>query len=91
MKFPFMLISPQRIRWLFMTKALIVPAMWLAMLIWAMVRVPPHDGLFVQHATVHGADLSWAWLSALNSALGIYGTLAVKIPDFTRYAKNERA
>ncbi|KXN81396.1 hypothetical protein AN958_04785 [Leucoagaricus sp. SymC.cos] len=34
---------------------------------------------------------SWAWLSALNSALGIYATLSVNIPDFTRYAKNARA
>ncbi|TFY52823.1 hypothetical protein EVJ58_g9795 [Rhodofomes roseus] len=90
-QFPFMLISPQKIRWLFMAKALVVPGMWLAMLIWAMVKVPPRDGLFVQHATLHGSDLSWAWLSALNSALGIYSTLAVNIPDFTRYAKNERA
>ncbi|KZT73187.1 NCS1 nucleoside transporter family [Daedalea quercina L-15889] len=90
-QFPCMLISPQRIRWLFMVKALIVPVMWLAMLIWAMVKVPPREGLFVQHATVYGSDMSWAWLSALNSALGIYSTLAVNIPDFTRYAKNERA
>ena len=36
-----MLISPQRIRSLSMAKALIVPAVWLAMLMWAMVRVPP--------------------------------------------------
>lgn len=80
-----MLISPQRIRWLFMAKAIIVPVAWLAMLIWAFVKVPVNSsgGLFNQHSTLSGSDMSWAWLSALNSALGIYSTLAVNIPDFT--------
>ncbi|KAH9948616.1 cytosine-purine permease [Amylocystis lapponica] len=90
-QFPFMLISPQRIRWLFLAKAMIVPPAWLAMLIWAFVKVPSSSGLFTQSATISGSALSWAWLSALNSALGIYSTLAVNIPDFTRYAKDERA
>ncbi|KAI0795805.1 cytosine-purine permease [Abortiporus biennis] len=91
LQLPFMLISPQRIRWLFVAKALIVPAAWLAMLIWAFIKVPSSKGFFEQKATLHGSDLSWAWLSALNAALGIYSTLAVNIPDFTRYAKDERA
>ena len=82
-QFPFMLISPQRIRWLFLVKALIVPPTWLAMLIWAAVKVPSSEGLFSQHATIAGSDFSWAWLSALNSAFGIYATLTVNIPDFT--------
>ena len=44
-QFPFMLVSPQKIRWLFIAKAIIVLPMWLAMLIWALVKVPPHSGL----------------------------------------------
>ncbi|KAI1797159.1 NCS1 nucleoside transporter family [Ganoderma leucocontextum] len=90
-QFPFMLVSPQKIRWLFMIKAFVVPPAWLAMLIWSLVKVPPKEGLFDQHSALSGSALSYAWLSALNSALGIYGTLAVNIPDFTRYAKNEQA
>ncbi|KAA1475711.1 NCS1 nucleoside transporter family [Dentipellis sp. KUC8613] len=90
-QFPFMLVSPQRIRYFFMAKAIIVPPTWLAMLIWAFVKVPASEGLAPSHTSLHGSQLSWAWLSALNSALGIYSTLAVNIPDFTRYAKNERA
>lgn len=92
-QFPFMFVSPQKIRWLFTVKAVIVPAAWIAMLIWACVKVPINspDGFFRQHSELKGSDLSWAWLSALNSALGLYSTLAVNIPDFTRYAKNERA
>ena len=78
-----MLVSPQDIRWLFVAKALIVPVAWLAMLIWAFVKVPANSGFFVQHSTLTGSRLSWAWLSSLNAALGLYSTLAVNIPDFT--------
>ena len=78
-----MFISPLKIRWLFMIKAIIVPITWLAMLIWAFIRVPSSQGLFQQHTQLEGAKLSWAWLSALNSALGLYATLGVNIPDFT--------
>ncbi|KAI6019475.1 NCS1 nucleoside transporter family [Pisolithus microcarpus] len=90
-QFPFMLLSPHNIRWLFLVKGIVVPITWLAMVIWAFVRVPPSTGLFTQHATTSGSQLSWTWLSAMNSALGIYATLSVNIPDFTRYARNEQA
>ena len=82
-QFPFLFISPQKIRWLFLAKSIIVPPTWLALLIWAMVRVPPSTGLFAQKAGLSGSGLSWAWLAALNSALGNYATLGVNIPDFT--------
>ncbi|KAL0952723.1 hypothetical protein HGRIS_006956 [Hohenbuehelia grisea] len=90
-QFPFMLVSPQRIRYFFMAKAIIVPASWLAILAWSVIKVPTALSLETKHTSLSGSQLSWAWLSALNSALGIYSTLAVNIPDFTRYAKTERA
>jgi nucleobase:cation symporter-1, NCS1 family len=82
-QFPFMFISPQKIRWLFLAKSIIVPPTWLALLIWALVKVPPSTGLFAQKAGQSGSGLSWAWLASLNSALGNYATLGVNIPDFT--------
>ena len=82
-QFPFILVSPQKIRWLFLAKAIIVPPTWLAILIWALVKVPPRSGLLSQKAVLGGSELSWAWLNALNSALGTYATLGVNIPDFT--------
>ncbi|KIN95575.1 hypothetical protein M404DRAFT_1007353 [Pisolithus tinctorius Marx 270] len=90
-QFPFMLLSPHQIRWLFLVKGIVVPIAWLAMVIWAFVRVPPSTGLFAQHATISGSQLTWTWLSAMNSALGAYATLSVNIPDFTCYARNEQA
>ncbi|KAL5525044.1 hypothetical protein ACEPAF_8913 [Sanghuangporus sanghuang] len=89
-QFPFMFVSPQKIRWLFVVKGILVPIAWFAMLIWSFVKVPSSQGILAQSASISGSALSWAWLSALNSALGIYATLAVNIPDFTRYAKTER-
>ncbi|KZT05682.1 uncharacterized protein LAESUDRAFT_714692 [Laetiporus sulphureus 93-53] len=56
-QFPFISISPWKICSLFMVKASIVLPTWLAMLIWAFVK---------------GSDMSWAWLSTLNSTLSIY-------------------
>lgn len=82
-QFPFMLLSPQKLRWLFFVKTIVVPITWLAMVIWSFVRVPPSNGLFTEHATITGTQFSWSWLSALNSVLGIYATLSVNIPDFT--------
>ncbi|KIJ18168.1 hypothetical protein PAXINDRAFT_179500 [Paxillus involutus ATCC 200175] len=90
-QFPFMLLTPHKVRWLFLVKAVVVPIAWLSMVIWAFVRVPPSDGLFSQHATITGSQFSWTWLSAMNSALGVYASLSVNIPDFTRYAKDEKA
>ena len=83
LQLPFMFVTPQRIRYLFTAKAIIVPAAWIAMLIWAMVKVPPSVSLAAKESTVGGSTFSWAWLGSLNSALGIYATLAVNIPDFT--------
>ncbi|KIK70323.1 hypothetical protein GYMLUDRAFT_32322 [Collybiopsis luxurians FD-317 M1] len=90
-QFPIMLISPQKIRYFFLVKAIVVPAAWISILIWAMVKVPPRISLDHQRSSISGSALAWAWLSSMNSALGNYSTLAVNIPDFTRYAKHERA
>lgn len=82
-QFPFLFVTPHKIRWLFFAKGVLTPIAWLAMIIWAFVKVPASQGLFSQHAAIEGSNFSWAWLSAMNSALGIYASLSVNIPDFT--------
>jgi cytosine/uracil/thiamine/allantoin permease len=82
-QFPLMFVSPQNIRHFFTVKSLIVPFAWLGILIWSFVKVPVKTSLGPLHTNLSGGTLSWAWLSALNSALGSYATLAVNIPDFT--------
>ncbi|KAI0309765.1 permease for cytosine/purines, uracil, thiamine, allantoin-domain-containing protein [Amylostereum chailletii] len=90
LQFPFLMVSPQRIRWLFLAKAAVVPPAWLAMLIWALVKVPPSTGFLGQHAQVSGASFRWGWLSAVNATLSLSSTYVVNIPDFTRYAHSVR-
>lgn len=91
LQFPFMLLSPQKIRHLFTLKSIVVPCAWLAILIWAMIRAPPSVSLTHVPTRVSGATGRWLWLGAMNSALGNYSTLSVNIPDFTRYAKSPRS
>ena len=90
-QFPFMFVSPQKIRYLFMAKGTLVPISWIAMLIWALVKDSSNGSLLSQKTNVDGISLSWAWIIALNNALGGFLTLTVNISDFTRYAKDERA
>ncbi|KAH9035685.1 NCS1 nucleoside transporter family [Lactarius hengduanensis] len=88
---PFMFVSPHKIRWLFLAKTIVVPPTLLALLVWAAVKVPLKSSLLSQRSALSGSELSWAWLSALNSSLGFFSTTGVNMPNFTRYAKNERA
>ncbi|KAI0296964.1 NCS1 nucleoside transporter family [Multifurca ochricompacta] len=89
-QFPFMFISPRKLQWLFLAKSIIVPPTWLALLIWALLKQSPNGGFLYQNTVSSGGGLSWAWLSAFNSALGFFATAGVNMPDVTRYAKNER-
>jgi nucleobase:cation symporter-1, NCS1 family len=78
-----MFISPQKIRYLFLTKAIIAPPTWLALLIWAFVKVPPNISLLTPKNTLSGNELPWAWLSAFNSALGFFATAGLNMSNFT--------
>ncbi|KAF8235884.1 cytosine-purine permease [Tricholoma matsutake] len=89
-QFPLMLVSPQKIRYFFTAKSIIVPFAWMAILIWAMVKVPAKISLASKGSSLSGSSLRWAWLNSLNSALGFYATVSINIPDFARYAKTER-
>jgi len=53
------------------------------MLIWAFIRVPPTKSILAPKAVLSGKELSWAWISAFNSAIGFFATAGVNMPDFT--------
>jgi hypothetical protein len=80
---PFMFVSPQKIRYLFLAKAIIVPPTWLALLIWAFVKVPPNKSLLTLKNTSSNNELWWARLSAFNSALGFFATAGLNMSNFT--------
>jgi NCS1 family nucleobase:cation symporter-1 len=78
-----MFVSPQKIRLLFLAKAIIVPPTFLALLVWAFVRVPPHSSLIAPKVVLSGNGRSWAWLGVFNSAIGFFATAGINMPDFT--------
>lgn len=83
---PFLVMHPNRLRWLFLAKSIIVPGAWIAILVWALVSTRGSD-MFAQQPTVSGSSYSWAFLASMNSVIGNYATLSVNQSDFSRYSK----
>jgi NCS1 nucleoside transporter family len=75
-QFPFLCIHPNKARWLFLAKTVIVPAAWIAILIWAFVAEGAGP-IFEQKPTVSGSQYSWVFLASMTSVLGNYATLSV--------------
>lgn len=83
---PFLVMHPNKLRWLFLAKSIIVPIAWIAILIWALASTRDSD-IFDQQPTVSGPSYSWAFLASMNSVIGNYATLSVNQADFSRYSK----
>lgn len=83
---PFLCIHPNKVRWLFLAKSVLVPVVWIAILIWAFVA-EKGGGLLDQKATVSGSKFSWLFLANMTSVLGNYATLSVNQSDFSRYSR----
>lgn len=75
-QFPFLCINPNKLRWLFMAKSIIVPIAWIAILIWAFKSTGGGE-IFNQKVSVTGSQYSWLWLANLTSVIGNYATLSV--------------
>ena len=82
-QFPFTLVSPQKIRWLFVATGIVVPVAWFSALIWSFVKVPTSETLLSQSSHLSGRALTWAWLRAMNTSIGANCSLIVDIMDFT--------
>ncbi|KAK7966873.1 NCS1 nucleoside transporter family [Apiospora aurea] len=90
---PFHWIHPRNLRWFFAIKSILcLPAIF-GMLIWACVATGgegTENPVFRRGNTIAGSELGRAFMSGLNAMMGNYGTLAVNINDFTRYARSSR-
>ena len=87
LQFPFLLMHPNSLRWLFLAKSIIVPIAFIGMLIWAYTSTHGTGGdIWHEHATITGPNYSWAWLGSLTSVIGNYATLSVNQADFSRYS-----
>ncbi|OTA88073.1 hypothetical protein M434DRAFT_399143 [Hypoxylon sp. CO27-5] len=90
-QFPLLLIPSHRLQRLFWVKTVLVTPMALAMVIWITVVAGGQGDFFYAPATVSGSTRAWLWLSNLTSVTGGYSTLAVNIPDFSRFSKTRGA
>ncbi|KAI1149790.1 NCS1 nucleoside transporter [Nemania diffusa] len=85
---PLLLIHPTKLKPLFWIKLFAAPVSALALLGWSVHKAGGGGEIFAQRATVSGSEYAYLWLSSMSSVTGSWSTLAVNIPDFTRYAKS---
>ena len=87
-QFPFMLISPHKLKWFFVFKTVVVVACLIGMVA-GLTKMSGGSGeIFDLQPTLTGSDKSWLQLSLIMLSIGGWASLATNISDFTRYMKN---
>lgn len=69
----------------------LVLALGIGLLIWAFNAAHGFGPMLSQPATVHGAALWAVEIPSLTSVVAFWATLSLNIPDFTRFAKSQKA
>ena len=87
LQLPFLCIRPDRVRWVFLAKAVLVPVAWIVILLWAFVA-EGGGGMFDQNdqEELSGSRYSWSFLASMTSVLGSFATTSVNQSDFSRYS-----
>ena len=68
-----------------------VLALGIGLLIWAYTAAHGFGPIISQPATVNGAALWAVIIPSLTGVVGFWATLSLNIPDFTRFAKSQKA
>ncbi len=66
-------------------------AVAIGLLLWAMPKVSMTEVLSVPASRPPGAPLGGYFMAALTAMVGFWATLSLNIPDFSRYARSQRA
>jgi len=80
--------GPESIRKLEVVAAPLMVTASLALVVWAFIKVSPGEIFSLPAKVVEGGPKTWA---ALTGLVGFWATLALNIPDFTRFAKSQYA
>jgi cytosine/uracil/thiamine/allantoin permease len=88
LQLPLLLLSPKKLRWVFVVKAVVAPATGFAVMGWAIKRGA--GVVFSQPGKLHGSKLAWAFILGVNNTFGGYATYAINMNDFTRYARGPK-
>ncbi|MGZ3688802.1 MAG: NCS1 family nucleobase:cation symporter-1 [Bdellovibrionota bacterium] len=85
-------LGVESIRKLLVFKAIFLPAAALALLFWAVSASHGLGPILAQPSHFKTSSEFWAYFfPALTGMVGFWATLSLNIPDFTRYAKSQRA
>jgi NCS1 family nucleobase:cation symporter-1 len=84
-------LGVESIRKLLVFKAIFLPLATLALLIWAVNAADGFNVILDQPSTLHGAAFWNYFFPALTGMVGFWATVSLNIPDFTRYAKSQKA
>ena len=85
-------LGVESIRKLLVFKAIFLPVAALALLFWAISAANGLGPILAQPSKFHSSGEFWTFFfPALTGMVGYWATLSLNIPDFTRYAKSQRA
>ncbi|MBC7947959.1 MAG: NCS1 family nucleobase:cation symporter-1 [Chitinophagaceae bacterium] len=84
-------LGVESIRKLLVFKAIFLPVAALALLFWAISAANGLGPILDQPARLSGDEFWNYFFPALTGMVGFWATLSLNIPDFTRYAKSQRA
>lgn len=84
-------LGVESIRKLLVFKAIFLPLAALALLAWAITAAKGLGPILEQPSKLHGPDFWKYFFPALTGMVGFWATLSLNIPDFTRYAKSQKA
>lgn len=81
----------ESIRKLLVFKAVFLPVAALALLAWAITAAKGLGPILEQPSRLEGAAFWNYFFPALTGMVGFWATLSLNIPDFTRYARSQKA
>ncbi|KAL1412115.1 hypothetical protein Q8F55_003114 [Vanrija albida] len=93
-QFPFILIHPSKLKWVFNIKAVIVPIVALGTMIWAVKRAGPLAGPALRtpaNRVPAGTARFIAFMYSVTSVQGTWATMSVNVADFSRYTRTPAA
>jgi NCS1 family nucleobase:cation symporter-1 len=84
-------LGVESIRKLLVFKAIFLPVAALALLFWAISAANGLGPILEQPSKLRGSSFWNYFFPALTGMVGFWATLSLNIPDFTRYAKSQKA
>ncbi|MFC0771435.1 NCS1 family nucleobase:cation symporter-1 [Terrimonas alba] len=84
-------LGVESIKKLLVFKAIFLPVAALALLFWAISAANGLGPILEQPSKLSGASFWNYFFPALTGMVGFWATLSLNIPDFTRYAKSQKA